>query len=198
MSTNHVGFVRILVTAVVICIGVAGGLLIGYKLLGVTVEPEEVEASPAFDEEKARQNPLPTVGAGDLFPPLALAEPSDTTQTLFDIVYGQPTVLIIIGAGCRPCENLLWYWKTQIEPHQSENVRLILARPDYTRPFDSDEAELVADRPFVVYRGHEARDLCNIRALPTVFTIDAQGFIQHVQLGFDDILDYQIHKFATR
>ena len=188
-------YVKIFVGAVLGFVGITGGIYVGNAMVNrpapgyPTVTPSELE-----DVSLAKQlNLMP----GDLFP-LEKCTLRDSTVTNFeDVLHGQRAVILFVDFDCGPCVDLLTFWDLQIRPKLYPDIQQIVALRDNSTPIPSEYEGLVDDKTVVYYDASYWQEYYNLVFWPAVVSVDASGYVYHVQQGFEDYLEFEHVKYLT-
>ncbi len=188
-------YFKMLFGAVIAFAGIAGGIYVGFAL--VDKSPQEIGVSRLAPTGDHEVQPWVEFDIGDLFPLDDYFELDGSVAGFEQLLQGKKTVLIFTSFGCEPCLKLLQTWGRDVAPKLADNVQVIVcatrdadAVPDEYRP-------LLEKAKLIYYDERYYRDKYHMAFFPTVVGVDASGFVQHIQFGFDGTIDYEIMDYFT-
>ena len=181
-------YVKVLFGAVLGFVAVVGGMLVGNAILN-----RDAEISPLFDYspvESELDGQYVTFTDGDLFP-LEDYVDSDGVPGNFEILLGgRPTLLLFVSYTCQPCHTLLRAFKKTFAEKVRPNVQVVVClRGDRGQPPPEFEG-LFEGFELAYYDGDHWHQTYRMGFWPTIIGVDGSGFVQHVQFGYENYIDY--------
>lgn len=178
-------YTKILVGAVLVFVGIASGIWVGFALT------ESKRSIPPHSQSNSLQKKL-RIYLGDIFPLLPIETCEGVVSNFEDILMGHPSVVIFAKPGCSPCEDMFNFWETDVLPLMSDNYERFIcidkadtgSLASYSHLLAEYTCVLVDESVFVAEYG--------LIAWPTVFTTDRFGFVTHIQAGFDSTVNWEL------
>ncbi len=191
LANNY--FVKALVVTIVVIVGVAGGVYIGYAFIDQKTIP--------IAEDGARPEPTEsmnfTFGVGDLFPLEDFTTLLGETANFEQLLMGKPTLLVFASTGCEPCEKFFNFFST-VEPQLNDDVQTIVCLADRNPDIPESYSSFLENKTAVFVDTDYFLSYYNVNVYPTLVGIDEHGFVTHIQYVPTDWLDREIAEQYTR
>ncbi len=188
-------YVKMLFGAIIAFAGVAGGIYVGFAL--VDKSPMETGVSRPATTGDNEVQPWLEFNDGDLFPLDDYFELDGSVAGFEQLLQGKKTVLIFTSFGCEPCSNLLKTWARDVAPKLTADVQVVVCATRDADGVPDEYRPLLEKAKLIYYDERYYRDKYHLAFFPTVIGVDASGFVQHIQFGFDGTIDYEIMDYFT-
>lgn len=181
-------YVKLLVIALTLVLSVVLGVRIGQSLPGsVSHQPVPVDAM----RQGVSGPPQMNLHTGDLFPPESVLT-ANQEWIMFDRLYeGKPALVLFVSLKCGPCVELLQSWDQVLSDRVADGVQQIVAL-SLRAPLPAEYKGLFEKVQLVRYDGDIWRSLYNQDFWPTLVGIDNNGFISHIQYGYEQTIDFEL------
>ncbi|HWR82303.1 MAG TPA: hypothetical protein VN285_03275 [Candidatus Deferrimicrobium sp.] len=196
MSILRSTYAKIIISTILGTIGIAGGIYLGFALTGERPQTPWSAAPPPEPEFPPEKRPV--FEAGDLFPTVDCIDVDGNTTNFERVIDGRPTAFLFVQYGCGPCYELLRFWVEEIDPILIPQAQVVICLPDDAGEPPTPYENLIHGKTVVKYAKNLFQKTYNFVLYPTVVTVDKSGFIQHIQLGFDQTLDIEVYRVMTR
>ena len=188
-------YLKMLFGAVIVFSGIAGGIYAGFAL--VDRSPEKIVAAKPHPVDYSESQPWVEFNIGDLFPLDNYIEPDGSIANFEQLLSGKRTVLIFTSFGCEPCIKLLRTWVSDVTPRLADDVQVVVCATHKAEGIPDEYRPLLEKVKLIFHDERYYRDKYHMAFFPTVFGVDASGFVQHIQFGFDGTIDYEIMDYFT-
>lgn len=126
---------------------------------------------------------------GDLFPDVTIEYASGTMGHLSDF-YGEGQLIILFWSpGCPGCLEQARLWKMSVVPNLKENVEVIVCLDFIDEPKLGEYSTLFENMELVFLDQTEIHLEHNLIFIPTIFNLDSDGAILHIQYGSPTAFD---------
>ncbi len=189
-------YIKILFTVVLGFAGIVSGIYVGHALVNQTAEPvvlpQEENVGITNSELDAR---YVNFTAGDLFPREEFTAVSGETGQFEQLVEGKNTLVFFVSFGCEPCHELLAFFNHNLYERLNPDVQLVACLRDATAGIPTEYAGLLKHMMVVFYDSDYWAEQYDLDFWPTIIGVDNSGFVRHVQLGWEEYIDYPLMEF---
>ena len=201
MSTGpsflHSTYTKITFAVVLGFVGITAGIYVGNALVLPRTEPaQEATVSDLEEPDVSHYNELDAryidFTTGDLFPLEDYWDSEGNRGNFETLLKDTNTIAIFVSQSCGPCIDLMKFWKLRMQEHLRPNVQAIACMDRERGHLVSAYEGLFDDMTVVYYDGTLWRERYNMDFTPVIIGIDNSGFVQHIQFGFDDYIDFEL------
>lgn len=190
----HSRYVKFLFAVIIGLAAVLSGILVGKRISRIGSEiPEAYAASDPHNESISRLDSIYVrFEPGDSFPDEKYTDAEGRLKDFGSLLHGRNSLILFSSTGCEPCYELLESFDTKYLELLRPDVQVLACFPIDSRPL-SDEYLKVTSKMQVIFTDIEYWLLkYDMGFWPTVIGVDKNGIVKHIQLGFDELLDYEI------
>lgn len=197
----NLSYLKIVTAAILITVGVASGIYVGYKLLGVEVV--ETKASAKADNMQKSMDDWDNninIELGNLFPREEIILPDGSTDNFENILNGKKTILFFSSVNCGKCTEIHNFWQSVVAPVADKNLQVLICIDKSEMSFELSEQkkDFLKDKILIYYDQQLWVEKYDLQIIPSVVGIDNHGFVQAIQTGFHEKLTTDIMKFSSR
>jgi len=187
---------KIILTGLVCFVAVLGGVWVGNEFFQPEPQLISLEGKHTYEDDLDAR--YVSFTSGDHFPwesYLTLEGDSSSYEALRD---GRPAIFIFATTGCRPCLSLLAHWQDEVQAQLRSDVLVALCVPADMAPLPEDFLALTGDLPITLIDRDYWGTMYDMSFWPTIIAVDGSGFVQHIQIGYANVLDAQFRDYHAR
>lgn len=184
---------RVLLVGIVLLASVAGGVYVGHALTDRSTSPSPPQP---VDGDNHGGPPRMSLSPGDLFPP-ELARVDEKATDFGSLLHDREAIVVFVSMQCSPCLDLLRFWSAVCRNRIRDDVLQIVVLADSTT-IPPEYLGLLTGFSLVRYHASTWKELYNQDFWPTIVGVDNNGFITHLQYGFEQSIDHELaQRFFT-
>ncbi len=185
-------YCKILFAGIVAFIGIAGGIYVGYNVLGLGPHGSRGQQV----DLAGLQNALETsgygvdFGPGELFPLEDYQEIDGRRGNFEQLLHGQTSLVVLMSVRCSACMDFLTHWDRLLASRLRSPLQLVICL-DYSDSTRVNELFGVSlDDKRLVYCDRKIfGDKYNVKIEPVLVGVDQYGLIRNIQLGYRGVID---------
>ncbi|PWB76082.1 hypothetical protein C3F09_01175 [candidate division GN15 bacterium] len=178
-------YCKIVTGAILAFAGIAGGIYTG---LALGDKPDKMPERTASSEVQ----PFLAFKVGDLFPLEYYTSITGSTGKFGDLLKDRESIVLMVSLDCPPCQQLLRFWKTNMQSRLKAGVQVVAMVPRATGGIAPEYAGLF-DGCTVTFHDREYWTKTYHHVFwPVIVGVDNSGFVTHIQFGFDGTIDFEI------
>lgn len=185
-------YVKIIFGGVIVFIGIFGGIYVGNAMINKQPESPITILSKNNQQENELDAQFVNFNPGDLFPLESYTDNQNQVGNFEDLLQNKSTILLFVSLTCGPCHDLLKFWKHRIKDKVKKNVQVIVCIRNEDGKIPDEFAGLLDGMQVIRFDGSYWKETYDMSFWPTVVSVDYSGFVEHIQFGFENYLDYQI------
>ena len=175
-------YAKIFVGTIIGVIGLAGGIKIGYALIGNDTSGQDL--SPITGSGQNTHDLHLAFGEGDIFPPESFVDSNGETRPFQALFNKEQTVLLFTDFECGKCTELLEFWNRSIQSQLGDDVEAVVCLDMNEKTVPIDYQPLLKNKTIVWYDRLEFKALYDLHVLPTLVVVGADGLVQFYVVGF--------------
>ncbi|MGD8922949.1 MAG: hypothetical protein PVH24_06840 [Candidatus Zixiibacteriota bacterium] len=174
---------------------------VGCSFLGVLAG---IYAGNRFFYQAPRQdyvapNPLDSISVtlvpGDSFPPETYTDTAGKVGNFRDLLLGKNSLVVFANLYCEPCHDFLRLFQKHLRHQLQKKAQVIVCLSTHQRPVPEEYQGLMAGCELIFYDDATWSDKYRMRFWPSLIVVDQYGFVNHVQLGYDGYIDYELFDY---
>ncbi len=174
------GVGQYVIKAVIICVGIAGGIFIGVFLVK---QPGSAQVRNVRVGDNKDHQPL--FIAGDPLPPFSVLDEDGETKSIVDQISSRRALVFFTASKCEPCLSMHDFVERTLRRQLSEKTMVITL-------VDGADSSLVLSAPASSHQEANRykydrvgmRSEYNVRIYPTIVGVNENGRIDFLQTGF--------------
>ena len=178
---------------ILVLVGVTGGILIGYRLIG----KKQAVASNVIGDEGIAEDMKLYFGAGDPFPLVDHTTVDGNSGNYKELFQGKKSGVIIADLSCDPCKEFMEQWNQIVEPKLVKDALQIVFLGNSSFVSDNELPNYLRNKSVCLIDIDKFRKDFHLTILPTIVAVDETGIVRHIQYGHRGGIDYEILKFLT-
>ncbi len=192
--SNYLPFLtKVLFVSIIILGGVAGGIIIGYRLFG----EKQAVASNIIGDDGVDEKMKLLFGAGNHFPFVNYISMDGVGGNSTELLLGKKSSVIFADQSCEPCQRFMEQWNQIVEPKLVKDAQQVVFLDKTSLVNGNELPDYSKNKIVCLIELDKFRKEYNLTILPTVVVMDETGIVRHIQYGHRGGIDYEILKFLT-
>lgn len=181
-------YAKVIFGAIVGFAAIVLGIYVGYAIIGPdqSFTPTKDQWENAYD---SLDEQYVSFTDGDLFPLEPYWDENGNEHSFEQLLKGKPTILLFMSIGCGPCKDMLSFWNGGVDARLADNVQVVACIRKDSGPIPSDYKDLLSNKTVAFFDGSRWNNVYDMAFWPTIVGVDNSGFVNHVQIGFDNKID---------
>lgn len=117
---------------------------------------------------------------------LTYKDETGSTEEFEKLLMGRKTILLFVRNGCKYCDNLLDYWRSEVGPYLDTSATFLICLQSTGIP---ESVARLGSTVSVIYPDSAVYREVGIRSTPTIVGLDEYGFATYLKVGFGKKLD---------
>lgn len=180
------GIAKSLGIVLLAALGSLGGLWAGSRLF--TQQPRLPLQAASVAPPSIRLSP------GDSFPREEFFTLDGHRGSFDTLLTNRESLLLLVNFDCQTCMELLTVWRASFVRRIRPTVQVIAFIPGAPTSVPEEYFGLLRGMTVLFHDDQYWQSTYHHVFWPTLVGVDASGFVVHVQVGFDQVIDYQLAK----